>query len=71
MYTTQTNLSVRSKPDEEVGISLTKLDWDQLTNAVHATGIERERVMKLVDKIRLLAHLPPRDGVEYNLNVYV
>ena len=70
MYTTQTDLSSRSSPEEIVNISLTKAQWDRLTSNVNATGMERERVMPIVDKIRIEAKLHPRQGVEYKLNIY-
>ena len=53
MYTTQTDLSSRSSPEEVVNISLTKSQWGRLTSNVNATGMERERVMPIVDKIRI------------------
>tara|TARA_B100001123_G_C15317318_1_gene1026609 strand:- start:1029 stop:1193 length:165 start_codon:yes stop_codon:yes gene_type:complete len=53
-----------------VNISLTKAQWDRLTSNVNATGMERDRVMPIVDKIRIEAKLHPRQGVEYKLNIY-
>ena len=70
MSTTQTDFCQTSNPKEKVEVSLTKQDWDRITNAVSATGMEREAVMPLVDRIRIQCKLPPRSGVEYKLNVY-
>ena len=70
MRTTQTNFCQTSNPKERVEISLSKQDWEKITNAVSATGMEREAVMPLIDRIRIECKLPPRPGVEYKLNVY-
>ena len=70
MYTTQTNLSAKSKPDEEVTVTLTKSEWDKVTSSVTPTGMERERVLPIVDQIRIKCRLPPRMGVEYKLSVH-
>ena len=70
MRTTQTDFCQTSNPQERVEVSLTRQDWDKVTNAVSATGMEREAVMPIVDRIRIQCKLPPRSGVEYKLNIY-